>query len=239
MSNNDNACHANYNSLGERICTFDEWIALIFDRESDTPLNRAFQTDMFYCINENTQHVVYYNRLFAEPAQIIGHYDDDQLGWGLRMSIVEGGESDIDTLEDSSLPWLERKRAIEMMYNVYEQIFEPRCDPTVLSHTLITRRSDDEHSALNDICYMWWDIIGISGRSEPEINVTAIGVMECILANLTNPACWESALHGLGHYQRFDPPRIRAAIDGFIAKHPDLDPRLREYANAARYGAVL
>jgi hypothetical protein len=234
-----NDSDANYNSLGERICTFDEWVAMIFDRESDTPLNRAFQTDTFYCINENAEHMVYYNRLFAEPAQIIGHYDDEQLGWGLRMSILKGGESDIYTLEDSSLPWAERKHAIELMYNVYEQIFELRCNPTVLSHTLITRRSEDERTALNDVCYMWWDIIGISGYKQPKIGDTAIGVMERVLVNLTNPACWESALHGLGHYQRFDPPRIRAAIDGFIASHPDLDPRLREYANAARYGAVL
>jgi hypothetical protein len=52
-------------------------------------------------------------------------------------------------------------------------------------------------------------------------------------------ACQESALHGLGHWQRDHDRHVCAIIDGFLADSPDIDPRLIAYANAARRGRVL
>jgi len=52
-------------------------------------------------------------------------------------------------------------------------------------------------------------------------------------------ACQESALHGLGHWQRDHDRQVCAIIDCFLEAHLDLDPRLVTYANAARCGCVL
>jgi hypothetical protein len=52
-------------------------------------------------------------------------------------------------------------------------------------------------------------------------------------------ACQESALHGLGHWQRDHDPRVNAIIDDFLEANPDVDTRLVSYANSARCGCVL
>jgi hypothetical protein len=54
-----------------------------------------------------------------------------------------------------------------------------------------------------------------------------------------SPACQESALHGLGHWQRDHDRQVNAIIDGFLAANPHIDARLIRYANAARCGCVL
>ena len=52
-------------------------------------------------------------------------------------------------------------------------------------------------------------------------------------------ACQESALHGLGHWQRDHDRQVSAVIDGFLVANPDIDTRLVSYANSARCGCVL
>jgi hypothetical protein len=52
-------------------------------------------------------------------------------------------------------------------------------------------------------------------------------------------ACQESALHGLGHWQRDHDPQVNEIIDAFLAATPDIDARLVSYANSARCGCVL
>lgn len=217
----------------ERICTFEEWLTLLFDYppvslQEYWELYSARSIDMG-CTFDYDYGVEYYIRLFDNLPTHLAPYNPHQIGQGLSSLI---GYDFAWMLAEDAAPIEQRKQAFRLMYNVYEQVFEPHCEWGVKNE-------------LNSVCFIWWDMglpIFNENEREPDpdsMNGTAIGVMERVLANLTNPACWESALHGLGHYQRFDPPRIRAAIDGFIAKHPDLDPRLREYANAARYGAVL
>ena len=62
--------------------------------------------------------------------------------------------------------------------------------------------------------------------------------MEHILG-LGSLACQESALHGLGHWQRQDASEVARIIDAFVLSQTELDPRLLAYANAARCGCVL
>ncbi len=63
-------------------------------------------------------------------------------------------------------------------------------------------------------------------------------VMQRVLA-LDALACQESALHGLGHWHLRYPAEVEGAIDAFLERRPQLDPRLRQYAFSARRGCVL
>jgi hypothetical protein len=62
--------------------------------------------------------------------------------------------------------------------------------------------------------------------------------MGCILG-FNSLACQESALHGLGHWQRDRQRQVNAIIDGFLDASPDIDSRLITYAHSARCGCVL
>lgn len=64
------------------------------------------------------------------------------------------------------------------------------------------------------------------------------GVMEQCLS-LQNPACVESALHGLGHMATFQPKLARPIIKRFLKEHKAMDPQIRAYAQSARRGRVL
>jgi hypothetical protein len=55
---------------------------------------------------------------------------------------------------------------------------------------------------------------------------------------LPNPACQESALHGLGHWAHAYPAFAAATIDAYLAANPTLRPELARYAEAARSGCI-
>ena len=116
------------------------------------------------------------------------------------------------------------------------QLFEPRCTP-YLSHL-----SETDAGSLNSVCYMWWDAfpcLALPGDPNlPRMQEAALRTMTRILG-FQSPACQESALHGLGHWQRGHARRVCAIIDGFLAANPQLDPRLISYAKSARCGCVL
>jgi hypothetical protein len=59
------------------------------------------------------------------------------------------------------------------------------------------------------------------------------------ILGLKSLACQESALHGLGHWQRGHDRQVSAIIDSFLAANPEIDTRLIGYANSARCGCVL
>ena len=87
---------------------------------------------------------------------------------------------------------------------------------------------------------MWWEVItwGWAGDDLDAERLAAkdLDVMEAVL-RLTNPACQESALHGLGHMaHRSD--RALAIIDRFLANPAGQSPELLQYARAARTGCI-
>ena len=79
----------------------------------------------------------------------------------------------------------------------------------------------------------------IAERPKPAtVSGTALTTMEHILG-LGSLACQESALHGLGHWQRQHASEVARIIDAFVLSHTELDPRLLAYANATRCGCIL
>jgi hypothetical protein len=95
---------------------------------------------------------------------------------------------------------------------------------------------------LNLVCYMWWDIIPITGRPDDpkrkEFDQAILRVMKSTL-QLDSTACRESALHGLGHWQHDYPERVGEIIDKFSMSQRELPEKLRAYMINAYTGCVL
>ncbi len=112
---------------------------------------------------------------------------------------------------------------------MFALLFVPRCTPH-LSHL-----SETEAGSLNGVCYMWWDefpFLALAGDPNlPMMQETAQRTMARIL-RFKSLACQESALHGLGHWQRDHDRQASAIIDGFLAANPEIDTRLVSYANS-------
>jgi hypothetical protein len=70
------------------------------------------------------------------------------------------------------------------------------------------------------------------------LHEAALATMQRILA-LDSIACREAALHGLGHWQREYPGQVERIVDRFFESKGRIDPRLIDYAKAARCGCVL
>ena|SRR5579871_6260669 len=143
-------------------------------------------------------------------------------------------------LQGDAVPVSDRLRCIDAMAVLFKDCFAARCSPH-LGHL-------DEPGAnpLNDICYMWWDILPLHGLEHhypqrPDsaaIDRRILSVMAQGLS-LNSDACLESSLHGLDHWRPYYGKEVKQIIDNFIKAKPRLRPELRTYALTARRGYVL
>jgi hypothetical protein len=167
---------------------------------------------------------------------VLGPYSNAQLKQGLWFLADNSCSNHMFSLMNESVPWPARRRCIYSIHQLYEQCFAPRCSPE-LSHV-----PGPVENPLNVICYMWWDIIPIYGKphdpARKEFDEAILQVMNSTL-QLDSLACQESALHGLGHWQRHYPERVGEIIDKFSMSHTDLPKDLQEYLMAAYVGYVL
>jgi hypothetical protein len=124
---------------------------------------------------------------------------------------------------------------VQALSRLFADLFAPRCTPS-LGHL------SETGGPLNTVCYMWWDEFpAIALPDDPDramLHGAALQVMAYSL-QLPSMACQESALHGLGHWRRYDPQHVEGIVDAYIAADRFADPRLRSYAAAARCGCVL
>jgi hypothetical protein len=123
-------------------------------------------------------------------------------------------------------PWIWERharlfRSIEVLFREY---FAVRCGP-----------KPREGGPLSTVCYMWWDMDCWYSIPSEEF----FAMLRAILA-IDHPGCQESALHGLGHEHTGgqNDAEVEAIIDEFLARRPNLDAELREYALLARRGMV-
>lgn len=179
--------------------------------------------------------IAYLTRLFQNPEPLVGQFAESQIGQGLYYLVDNGAGAYCRFLTDETVPIGARTACIESMSSLFARLFQPRCAP-VLSHL-----DEPGGSELNRICYMWWDIMPIGAtrtwpRSDPIHDGCLSGMHDILL--LPNPACQESALHGLGHWARGYPEFTAATIDAYLAADPSPRPELVRYAQAARSGCI-
>ncbi len=215
--------------------TFPEWVRHIFDHPVSDP---AWHWDLEADTTEPPAPtcVAYLTQLFTNPNPILARYTDAQLNQGLWFLVSHSCSNYMFTLLEPEVEWPARQAGLRAITNLFAQLFANRCSPH-LSHL-------DERGAnsLNSVCYMWWDLFPTWGQPESSTQTGVDGevlvVMQRVLA-LNSLACQESALHGLGHWQRRYPGVVQETIDIYLKREPGLEPRLRQYALSARTGCVL
>ena len=173
--------------------------------------------------------VEYLTRLFENSEEALRHFSDRQISCGLW----ELGSGDAHCVYNRAISLDDRERLIGSVATFFRDFFDPRCIPK-LAHL------DREYTEpLNGICYMWWEVITWGWAADDadgkRLREADLAAMEKVL-QLPNPACKESALHGLGHMaHRSD--RAAAMIDRFLTD-TDAEPELLQYARAARTGCI-
>jgi hypothetical protein len=205
--------------------SFEQWLELFFVRSQHFSHEEELPPAVA---------VEYITRLFENAREILGRFPEDRVAQGVREIVANGSEYRW-ALADESIPWVARQRCARSMVCLFEQYFAPRCKPLYPA----PQRQDNE---LDDACFMWWDTYPSVGDSSSDqviarVDRELLGVIISILG-IDSQACWESALHGFGHWQVHHPEEVATAIDAFLAKHPDLHPKLKEYAIRARGGQV-
>ena len=216
--------------------SYEEWIDYVFDRTdlpSDQPWYFDHKADWWNPRPE--QAVAYLTRLFDNPEPSLDRFVDNQVGRGFHYLVDNSISNHCVALSDNGIPIDQRVKCIYAMLSLFIRIFEPRCLP-ILSHL-----DEPRGNSLNGVCYMWWDVMPLAAMSKPRnpdpIHDACLAVMRSTLA-LPNPACQESALHGLGHWADVYPEFTAATIDAYLAANPKLRPELVGYAKAARSGCV-
>ena len=224
--------------------TFEGWLTYVFDHPVPTGQEQAWywDTNREWWQEDATEAVQFITQAFENAALTFQPYSDAQLNQGLWFLVSNACSNHMFALMDESIPWASttvastRQRCIASIHQLFEQCFASRCS-SHLSHL-------DEPGAnpLNLVCYMWWDLMPISGQpndpTREELDQAILRVMESTL-QLDSLACRESALHGLGHWQHAYPERVGEIIDSFSMSQPELPEKLKAYMINAYTGYVL
>jgi hypothetical protein len=215
--------------------TFANWIRRVFDHPVTEPA-WYWSSDSDTFEPEAPQCVAHLTELFEEPESALAPYSDAQIGQGLWYLVDDSCSNYMCSLTEAKVDWLPRRRGIRAIGSLFTRLFASRCSEH-LSH-----RDEKGAAPLNGLCYMWWDLFPAHGRPADSVSVQldteVLAVMERTLA-LPSTACQESALHGLGHWQRRYPRVVQEAVDHFLVRAGDLRSELRRYALCARVGNVL
>jgi hypothetical protein len=217
--------------------SYEDWLEHVFSHEI-----RKYQAAWYFDLDAPwwdgppAVTVAYLTRLFEDPDPALAYFADSQIAQGLHYLIDSGAGGYVVALSQSAVALQERLRCLESIGTLFAHLFAPRCTPH-LSHL-----DEPGASPLNVTCYMWWDIFPVGGPAgDPDggaMDQAILSVMEGML-DLPSPACQESALHGLGHWQTRHSDQVGAIVDRFLSQHTGLRPELAAYARGARTGCVL
>lgn len=218
--------------------TFEQWLTYAFDHP--VPLGDAkawyWDIDADEWDEDPADTIQFLTQAFENATVVFQPYSDAQLNQGLWFIVDNSCSNHMFALMDASVPWPARQRSIYSIHQLFEQCFAKRCSPH-LGHL-----GQEGANPLNMVCYMWWDIIPIHGKPDDptrkEMDQAILQVMESTL-QLDSIACRESALHGLGHWQRHYPDRVGEIIDKFSMTQRELPEKLQAYMMNAYTGYVL
>ncbi len=130
----------------------DAWIAHCFDHPVREPAWH-FDVDAPVGSVSAAVAVAHLTRLFLSPSAVLAPYSDEQINQGLWY-IAHAGNSDfVFAIVDATIPVTERVACVMAMAGLYDDLFAPRCAPT-LGHAPDGAAGE---LPLNSACYMWWD----------------------------------------------------------------------------------
>ena len=215
-----------------RTASFEEFVEFLFAREViPSPRYGSDDPEPWYygagALTEPLRLLLFYTRLFAEPAFLRDRFSDPQIeqGFSVILSPLCPVWSVRDILEDTDLPFRLRTNCVRAMVSLFEKLFG-----TLPSGFAV---------------YMWWDILAypwfadtrsrLAGGEDESMQDVMFETLGRIL-DLPQAQSQDSALHGLGHLCH---PGTEALIDRYLEANPGIDPRLREFAERARRFDVL
>ena len=210
--------------------TYDKWLNCIFG----SSVNQSFSSSKLDKLDTKTTFNYFYTTLLNSGSDLL-RFSDKQVNNGL-YSMLSPSANIIFALKEPSISAQDRTAAIRAIKILYTDCFEKRARP-VLSHL-----NQPGASSINSICYMLWDVTPINSwgnQGDCEYFDLSLEVLEFALY-LKNPACIESALHGLGHMGSFGSnQRVYRIIDDWIRQTRISHPQLLEYAARAQRGYIL
>jgi hypothetical protein len=211
----------------------------LFKRPTDEP-EWYWRTDYWEegVFDNNSMDVfTFLETFFLNPKADLEPYSDDQIGLGLNYIFNNCCSNMTHEFKDAKVSFERKIKVLQGLNVLFRDIFNVRCDAV---HSAF---SQEKLSKLNYVCYMFWDITPLSvweslDKQEIEIyNATIADIMKKCL-RLSNPACVESGLHGLGHLA-FGYPKIAVPIiDNFLKNGKCNDEKLINYAKSARTGMI-
>jgi hypothetical protein len=208
--------------------SFDAFLSAVFDHpapaEGEDANKWYWDSDAEFVVDPARQ-VAHLTRLFQESAALGKRFSRAQLEQGFWLIAGAASEYFVEHLWNSAVPWQERAACVEAMERLYAD-----CLAT---------------GGFETIDYMWSGLIadpydyGVRAPAEnPEDARMQQALLELFdrLLRHPEPICHYAALHGLGHLRHPDGPR---AIADYLARHPELTPEQRQYAENAMAGDVL
>lgn len=210
-----------------RNLTLEGWIEHAFDHP-DSDRDWHTRRGSGHWADDSAVKAAYMAETFDNPDRHIARFSDRQLETALWFILTQGY---FDEALEGGAPLENRIKLVRSTENLFRKLFAVRCHGVDFGG----------NKPLYRICYMFWEILPLANRSaEPDEGRLAeekMTVMEGLL-DCDEPMCQYSALHGLGHAQADLPERVGAAVDRYLARHPEPDFELRNYALAARKGGV-
>lgn len=213
---------------------YAEWLRFVFDRPV-TSNGWYFDFDIEPFNAEPLELVGLIGSTFEYCGRDLAGYSNDQLSHGLSYIFNNFCSDCVYSLMSDDVPLMLRLEAIGALKKLYSDVLDHRCAP-------VQARLDEQGgNALNNFCYMLWDVSPLArpeNSTEKAVLYNAVSDVLNHAVRSANPACVESALHGLGHMMPYYPERAEAIIDEFLETGVTRFAELRQYAQAARTGNV-
>ena len=216
--------------------TYNLWLSYLFDRDESSGNWHFFDDEEFELFESKLDDKLILSlikRTLDNYLIDIDHYSDWQIALGIEFIFNNSLSNYAFSITNNVVDLDMRMNVIKAMNTLFENCFAKRCNQ-VLGHL------SEEGNPLNATCYMLWDATPITyNEGNPEkdtIYSTLADVMERSLY-LSNIACVESGLHGLGHMTHYY-PEAEKIIQNFINETKITDSRVLGYAEAAKTGCI-
>jgi hypothetical protein len=213
---------------------YAEWLLFVFDRPV-TPNGWYFDLEEPTFTAVASELAVLVDHTLENCGRDLARFSNEQVYHGLNYIFSNSCSDVVFSLMDESVPTALRLRAIATIKILYRDCFNQRCAP------VLGNIDEPGSNPLNSICYMLWDTSPLGyWENRPNKDVFYCAVVEVMAEalNSSNPACVESALHGLGHTQSYYTEKVIEVIDSYLRRNVFVSPQLKEYAQHAKSGCI-
>lgn len=217
---------------------YDEWLHIVFGRIEDG--GDPFALDWIFAATP-TEIADLFVTTMEHSGSDLDRYSDYQVAVGLDALLFTNLTGIPHTMIGDEVDEARKVTVLDSLWPLYRDCLDKRSPPG-LGHL-----NETGHDRLAYVTYMLWDVspFDVMAKKTAARWDALMNVLSKAL-RLTNPACVESALHGLGHLASSrrgfgagtGPEQARAVISGWLAEKPAVRPELLAYAASARDGCI-